>query len=267
MKNILSKLALLSFLMASPMLLQAKERIVVLSEEVGDVVVALGKADEVVGKNKFNKSKELANAPEVGLHRNVAIEAVLERNPTVVIGSHDTMPATIFDALNQKGVKAVNAFPKGDLETFLKGVETIGELVGEPEKGKELAKKWREELKPLKATGKKYILSYDGNFVAGKGTPSDELIKLAGGINGADFEGLRPMNREAWIESDPDVIILANHNESIVGGLEGFGKRPEIKGTKAFKNKKIFFWPVYDYFGFSPKTVEVVKKLHDLAED
>ena len=80
--KLLSKAITLSALLPfSSLSAQAYERIVVLTPDVADIVVALGSADKVVGKDQFNNSPRLAKAVSVGNHRNITAEPIIALKP------------------------------------------------------------------------------------------------------------------------------------------------------------------------------------------
>ena len=121
-------------------------------------------------------------------------------------------------------------------------------------------------MTPMQATGKRYLLSYDGRIVAGKGTVGDELIRRAGGINAANVSGLKPMSREGWLAAKPDVIIIADHNKAVVGGVSKFSQRPEIAVSAAGKNGGVHFWPADEFLRYSLNSPQVLKKLNATAK-
>lgn len=246
------------------------QRIVVLSPDVSDIVVALGHSREVVGKDFTDRNPALKEVPVVGVHRSMTPESVLGVQPELVLGSWMVQPASIFERLQKVGVKAVNVAPKDDFATYAQSIREIGKLIGEEAKANQLADQWLAEMKQHSQdgkTGKRFLLSYDGRIVGGKNTVPDKLIELAGGINAAaEVDGLKPLSREGWLAAKPDVIIVADHHSGMIGGVEGFSKRTEIADSNAVKNKKVALWPANDYFRYGLNTPEVVQKLHDLAK-
>ena len=130
-----------------------------------------------------------------------------------------------------------------------------------------MAQQFKSSIKAQPANGKRYILSYDGRYVAGKNTVGDVLIRLAGGTNAAaSVDGLKPFSREGWLNAKPDVIIIAKHNEKALGGLDKIMTRPEIASSPAGKNKRILFWQADDYMRYGLYTPDIVRKLHDLGK-
>ena len=245
---------------------QAYERIVALSPDVADVVIALGATNKLVGKDATNTNPALKNVPEVGMHRNITAESVLAVKPDLVLGSYMVQPASVYQRLTGLKVKAVNVAPKEDINTFASSIKTIGSYVGKKSQGATLANNWSKAMSPMPKTGKRYLLSYDGRIVAGKGTVGDELIRRAGGINAANVSGLKPMSREGWLAAKPDVIIIADHNQAVVGGVNKFSQRPEIAASAAGKNGGVHFWSADDFLRYGLNSPQVLKKLNAVAK-
>lgn len=245
---------------------QAYERIVAMSPDVADVVVALGATNKLVGKDATNTNPALKNVAAVGMHRNITAESVLAVKPDLVLGSYMVQPASIYQRLTGLKVKAVNVAPKEEVTTFANSIKTIGNYVDKKSQGTQLANNWRKEMSPMAKTGKRYLLSYDGRIVAGKGTVGDELIRRAGGINAANVSGLKPMSREGWLAAKPDVIIIADHNQKVVGGVSKFSQRPEIAVSAAGKNGGVHFWPADDFLRYGLNSPQVLKKLNSVAK-
>lgn len=257
----LSALAMSSLINAA----NAYSRIVVMSPDVADVVVALGAANKVVGKDALNDNPALKHAKTVGMHRNITAESVLAVKPDLVLGSYMVQPNSIYQRLNGLKIKAVNVAPREDVNTFANSIKLVGSYVGNRNRANQLASRWSQGMVPMKQTRKRYLLSYDGRIVAGKGTVGDELIRRAGGINAANVSGLKPLSREGWLAAKPDVIIIADHNKPVIGSLEKFRQRPEIAISPAGKKGGIYFWPANDFLRYGLDSPQVIKRLNTLA--
>lgn len=243
------------------------KRIVAMSPDVADIIVALGGANKVVGKNAVNKNPALKHAKAIGTHRNLSAEAVISVKPDLALGSYMVQPQSIYQRLNGLGMTAVNVAPKEDVATFSNSIIKIGTYIGKPAQAKQLAGKWQAGMTAKPANKTRYLLSYDGRYVAGTGTVGDTLIKLAGGINaGASVQGLKPMSREAWLQAKPDVIIIAEHHQKVIGSKAKFSQRPEVSVSPAGKNQNIHFWPANEYLRYGLTSPQVVKRLADLAK-
>lgn len=242
-------------------------RIVTLTPDVADIVVELGSAKEVVGRERVSTNPALKNVPSIGLFHGLSVEPIAARKPTLVLGSWMAQPTSIYANLNRVGVKAVNVAPKDDINGYAAGIRQIGQLIGKSKEANALADRWLSQVKQMPKTGKRYLISYDGRYVSGRGTAADELIRRAGGINAAAaIEGMKPMSREAWLAAKPDIILIAERNQKLTGGVQGLIKRPEIAASPAAKQKKIYFMPSNDIFRYGLNTPQVIPKLYKLAQ-
>lgn len=241
---------------------KAQERVVVLSGDVADVVAALGYSSKVVGRDDTNKNPAFSHAKSVGLHRNLTLEPIIALKPDLVIGSYMVEPKNLYERLKSLKINAHNVAPTPSKAAYEDSIRQIGKLFGKTDKANQIAGKWAKDMGARATTKKRYLLSYDGRIVAGRGTVGDELIRLAGGINAADVDGLKPMAREGWQNARADIIIIAKHQER---ALKGFALRPEILKNPAAKNGQIYFWPANDFLRYGLDSPQVLDKMHALG--
>lgn len=243
------------------------ERIVTLTPDVADIVVALGSGSEVVGRDVATKNPVLAQVSTIGLFHGLSVEPIAAKKPSITLGSWMAQPQNIYVHLNRVGIKAINVAPKDDIEHYPASILRIGELIGKSTQARKLADQWQKQIKTMPSNGKRYLISYDGRYVAGRGTAGDELIRRAGGINAAaHIDGMKPMTREAWLAAKPDIILIADHNAKIVNGAEGLAKRPEIASSPAAKQHRIYIWPANDIFRYGLNTPQIIQRMSDLAK-
>lgn len=242
------------------------QRIVVLTPDTADIVAELGAANQVVAIHDHNHHPAYQNKPTIGFYRTLSPEPIVAQRPDLVIGSYMALPPNTYTRLQQAGLKAENVNPQETVANYIAGIRRVGQLLNKPQAANQLAARFETGMRQLPATGRRYLLSYDGRHVAGRGTVGDTLIRLAGGINAAaGVEGLKPLSREAWLAAKPDVVIIAKHNESIVGGTQGISSRPELASSNAVRNGKVLFWNADDFLRFGLHSPQSVKRLNDLA--
>ncbi|GGY25671.1 heme/hemin ABC transporter substrate-binding protein [Paludibacterium paludis] len=245
----------------------AAERLVALTPDVADIVVALGAAKDVVGRNDASHQPELAHAAPIGLSRTLNAEPVARLKPTLVIGSPMAQPDSIYATLTRMAIPARKIGMREDGADYAQSIARIGELIGKPREAAALAQTWRQGMTPGVATGKRYLLSYDGRFVAGRNTAADTLIRAAGGINAAaELDGFKPLGKEGWAALRPDVIVLAEHNAAVFGGAAAFAKRPEIAASPAAKSGRIASWPAESFLRMGLASPQTVARLRSLAQ-
>lgn len=261
LKNI-KPLLLLGFLFSSPSF--ASERLVVLTPDVASVVAALGAGADVVGRDRSSRFPEIAHAPEVGFHRSLNLEPIARLRPTLVLGSAQAQPASLWTQFKQLSIRAEQISTREDGQDFAASVRKIGQILKREAAAEKIAQSWEKAMQPRAKNGLRYLFTYDGHLVAGKNTAADTLIRIAGGSNIATHEGFKPLNKEAWLRAMPDVVVLAAHQGAATGGVEGLMARPELQHTPAVKNKRVYALPAERLFRVdlsSPKTVEEIRGL------
>ena len=250
------------FLTAS---LAQAERIVVLTPEVADIVAALGASKEVVGRERSSTAPALKNVPVIGFLRALNAETIAGVKPTLVIGSDAAQPPAIWDQLKRLKINAVQVSSREDGADFAQSIRRIGQLVHKEQQAQRMAADWQRGMQPLAATGKRYVVSYDGHIVAGSDTAADTLIKAAGGINAAgNVKGFKPLTREAWQSLKPDVIILGGHAKAVHGGAASFKKRPEIASTPAGKRGKVYVMTPQQVLMISLESPRIIRRINQL---
>jgi iron complex transport system substrate-binding protein len=255
------KKTLLTALLLTTLSSAYAQRIVALSPDVADIAVALGAANEIVARDQTNQNPALKSKASIGIYRQLTAEPIIAAKPDLAVGSWMVQPASIYGHLKSAGINAVNIAPDDSIAAYPQSIRTLGKLINKSAQADALANQWQADMKQQPATGKRYLFSYDGRIAA------DELIRRAGGINAAGhIDGMKPLNREAWLAAKPDVIIIADHNSKVTGGAKVFAARPEVAGSNAAKQGKIYFWPANDMFRYGLDTPQVVRKLNGLAK-
>ncbi|QNM98315.1 heme/hemin ABC transporter substrate-binding protein [Chitinimonas koreensis] len=252
---------------------QAAERLVVLTSDVAEIVVALGKAAEVVGRDRASKQPELAKAGEIGSSRSLSAEPIVRLKPTLVIGSQLATPDGIWGQLGGLGIRAVKIGARENGSDYADMIRSVGKLIGAESDAGKLAGEWQAAMQSSAAAAsaaaaarKRVLITYEGKTVAGRDTPGDALIRAAGGINAAaGVDGYKPLDPEAIARLAPDLILVADHNRAVYGGLDGFKRRPDIAATPAGRNGKVFEVPVHEFFTINLGSPASVKKLRELS--
>lgn len=243
----------------------AAERIAVLTSDVAEIVVALGASGEVVARDRASRMRELAHASEIGFMRSLSAETIATTRPTLAIGSSAAQPPTLWPQLRAVGVRAEQVSLAEDGSDFAQAIRRVGTLIDKRAAADALSRDWQAKMAPRKPTARRYLVSYDGAMVAGRGTPADTLIAAAGGVNAAaGIQGYKVLSREAWRTLAPDVIVLAAHNTPVHGGAAQFAKRPEIAVTAAGRSGKVVEMSARDSMMVTLDSPAVVDRLRRL---
>ncbi len=185
-----------------------------------EVLLALGLQEAIVGVAESPENpEEVQPLPKVGLVWAPNLEAILDLEPDLVLGA----PPLLRDRLNALGIPAFSVGGEDmwitSISEVLEGIVELGRVVGLEDKARVLAGALAMEILALEARvlGRErpraaFFYLYDpasAPYVAGAGTPEDEVIRRAGGLNAfADLEGYPQLNVEEILLRDPEVIFV-----------------------------------------------------------
>lgn len=197
-----------------------------------EILVALGQVEKIVGvADSPENPPEVAQVPKVGTVWQPGLEAILALEPDLVLGADPLLR----DRLEALGVVVLSGPPKSagmwitDITSMLATIELVGQAMGAWEQAQLLCGGIAREFLAIEAKvlGRErptaaVLYLYDPAgvpYVAGRGTPEDELIVRAGGLNAfADLSGYLQASAEAVLARDPDVIFVGiGQRENLCG--------------------------------------------------
>ena len=193
-------------------------RIVCLTEETVETLYLLGEEERIVGVSGYavRPARVRREKPRVAAFISADIDKILALEPDLVLTFSD-LQAKIVSDLVKRGV-AVHAFNQRDLIGIYAMIETLGALVGAPEKGARLATEMRERAGRVAARTadgprpRVYFEEWDEPMISGIGWVS-ELVEIAGGVDAfpelarRDAAKDRIVTREQVIKARPDIVI------------------------------------------------------------
>jgi iron complex transport system substrate-binding protein len=193
-------------------------RVISLSPSASDIVVALGRADALVGVDQF--SRELAGVPDslpsLGGLFAPDLERAIELAPTLVLGVRSENQAAFFAQLRARGVRVLEIDSSGSLEQVLASYAEIGRALGREAEAEALVARVRAELDEvarsvagLDRPRVALVVEREPLYVAAGGSFASALIEAAGGRNVfGDLENAYPqVSLELLAERAPDVLI------------------------------------------------------------
>ena len=247
-------------------------KIVSLNGAITEIVSALGHEKELVGVDVTSTYPESVKqtAKDLGHVSSISIESVIALQPTMILATAKDLTPDLIAKIKSAGIEA-HIFEQTISETGTK--ELIKEVAGvlHNTEYKALQDKIDTDLKGVQALKSKpkvlfiYARGAGTLMVAGKNTPVEKMIALAGGENATlSFEDYKPLTPEAVIQGNPDVILMFTSGLGSLGGPAGVLKIPGIDKTKAGKNKRIIAMDGGLLSGFGPRLGEAAKELNTL---
>lgn len=249
-------------------------RIVSLGGAITEIIYELNLQKYLVGVDTTsNYPLEVKKYPSVGYARALSVEGVLSLSPTHILATEDVGPPAFVRAI--KSNKKIN-FQILDSEYGFNGlikrvreVAGIGNAIASQDKLiQRLNESWRTAYlnqqviqQPPKVL---FLLSHQASrlLVSGRDTGAAAMIHYAGGVNAmTSYVGYKPLNIEAFIEANPDIILMTKQSESILGGLQGLLKIPALGSVAAVRNHRFISIDANQLLGFGPRLPETVLEL------
>jgi iron complex transport system substrate-binding protein len=219
-------------------------RIVCLTEETVETLYLLGEQERIVGVSGYavRPPQVRREKPRVGAFTSADIEKIVALAPDLVLTFSD-LQADIVAQLVRRGI-AVHAFNQRDIAGILAMIETLGALVGVPEKGVRLAQELRDRVAGVAArTGGGlrplvYFEEWDEPMISGIGWVT-ELVEAAGGAEAfPEFARHaaaqdRIVSPEQVIAARPDIVIGSwcgkKFQPERFAARPGFGVLPAVR--------------------------------------
>lgn len=248
---------------------QVAKRIVSLNGAITEIVCALGFEKAIAGVDVTSTyPASMLQVPKVGHNRNISAEPVLALQPDLILATDNFIQPSVIEQFKAVGVKTVQVKQEFSIDGTKKLITAIAAALNVPAKGAELCKQLDKEKQSLqvKQQSKKVLFIYARGagtmMVAGKETPLDKIIALAGAQNAAgSFNDFKPLTPEALVTANPDVILMFEDGLKSMGGIDGLLKVQGITQTTAGKQKKVIVMDGQLLTGFGPRVVQAVKEL------
>jgi iron complex transport system substrate-binding protein len=249
---------------------------------LSQTVFELGLGDQVVGRDvstQFDEAKKLPLVTSNGHDLNA--ESILELDPTVILTDTSLGPWDVILQMRDSGIPVVVTDSRRSLDNTGSLTQEVADALGVPDEGAELAQRIEKEAAATraaiadvapKAVQDKlrmvflYVRGQAGvYYMFGKGSGADGLIEAVGGYDVTreiGWSGMKPVNDEAIIAAQPDLIIMMTKGLESVGGVDGLLDRlPAIANTPAGQHRRIVDMQDSQVLSFGPRTAEVLNSL------
>ncbi|RLE56666.1 MAG: ABC transporter substrate-binding protein [Thermoprotei archaeon] len=249
------------------------ERVVVLQSYWAEVIVALGKANTIVGVGSYVPydeylPPEVRDLPKVGsIFRGVNVEAIASLKPDVVIMDFGYGKADeIIKKLEQMGIPVIGLFIRG-IEDEIKAIEILGKVLGAEEKAKKLIEFIKTRYGKLKELGAKVpeskrlkVVFISGSSVLKGGALSlyanaswGRAVEDIGAVNVAlhEFPNKKwpKVDFETLVKWDPDVVFITSSVKYVQKVLDKVASDTRWHVLKAYKSGRIYVVPCWGSIG------------------
>lgn len=249
-------------------------RVVSLNPAATEVIFAIGAESQLVGRSRWDEHPaEALQIPAVGDGIRPNIEAVLAKQPTLVILYATSENRAAAEALTRAGVRTM-ALRVDHIEQFVSLTRRLGTALGASARASMVVDSVTRTLAAVRAVTRDvprravvWPLWQQPVMVVGRGSYLDELIEIAGGRNVFhDLEAPSPsVSIEEIARRNPDVVVGTTRTRA---DMEG---RPQWNAVRAVREGR---WVVDDpaltgrpSVGLGMAAVSLARALHpELAE-
>lgn len=250
-----------------------QERIISLMPSNTEILYALGMEDEMIGVSTVDDYPKSVKKLEQFDAMKLNYEALLKVKPTMIF-AHESMKSQekVLKRLSDKGIKVVTVKDAQNFDEMYASIDQIGQAVKKEKEADKLEAKIKKEIDDVvntyskKLSGKKVLIEVSPApeiYTGGKDTMFDDMIHKLGSVNVFhDIKGWQPVNSEAIIKRDPDVII-ATSDMTDKAYRESVEKRGGFSNVNAVKQGAVYTIEA-DYI--SRPGPRIAKGLKELAE-
>jgi iron complex transport system substrate-binding protein len=191
-------------------------RIVSLVPSVTGTIVALGAADRLIARTRYDLDPALAALPSLGGGLDPSIEGIVALRPDLVIAWNARDDRVIVPRLRASGIPVYVAEIQDTTAVFAT-LDRVGVLLGLPERADSVSGALRDtfaavvaETPPGPRPTALYLIAEDPPRTAGPGTFIGQAIEIAGALPAFPelSEDWPTVALEAVMARSPDVIVL-----------------------------------------------------------
>ncbi len=197
-------------------LAQPARRIVSLIPSATETLLALGAAEQLVARTRYDVAPEVQHLPLVGGSVDPSIEMIVSLKPELVVSWESDKRQQFRERLTALGIPIFMLRTQDTTDVF-RGLANLGALTGHTPDAQRVSTALRAQLEDvrssvqsLKAPTVMYVVFNDPPMTAGPRTFIGQLITLAGGRSIFDDAASNWPNvtMEEIVRRDPDVVVV-----------------------------------------------------------
>lgn len=226
----------------------------------------------------------ITRLPSVGYHRALSAEGIISMRPTMLLTDGNLGPDAVVEQVRKVGIPVVVMTPGSTPDSARALMTRLGKEFHHEHDADSVIARWNHDMAAVladttmwdKAPRPRVLVMHFGqianDYLAIKrGTPADQLIRWAGGVNAIDsIGGMLRLTPELIAKAAPDIIIATDVGYDRVGSADKFAALPGVSLTPAGRAKRIYRVDETEVMYYGPRTPasleKIVKWLHPPGE-
>jgi len=249
------------------------ERVVSIDGSLTEIIYALQAENSLVAVDTTSRYPQAATKlPDVGYMRQLSAEGILALSPTLVLASTDAGPDSVFEQLQQAGVRVVRIRNDYSVDGVLNKIQAVADALNKTEAGRALAGNIKQQADAALASipadaappATLFILGAGnrGLMAAGSKTQADAMLALLNARNVMAYNGYKPVSAEAVLQAGPEVVLIAN-TEAVANNsqTQSAALSTQLAMTPAFSQQRIHTLDTSLVLGFGPRIGSALEQL------
>ena len=255
-------------------------RLITLFGDITEIVYALEVEEFLVARDTSSiYPRVVEELPNLGFAGALNAEAILDFEPTLIIGTPMAGPPEVLEQLRQAGIEVLIIEDLNGLDAPQIKIRFVGAALGIPDRAERLALDVEKRMAAVMVAAENdnplrvmhiYIRRGGLQLVSGSGNKAEAIIEAAGGIDAAAESGIvgwQPLTPEALVAADPDVYLVMDRGLEVIGGIEGLLEIPGMAETKAGRGPYVISMADLYLLGFGPRLPEAIADLARFLEE
>lgn len=251
-------------------------RVVSVSKQINEYLYDIHAESVLVARDLTSiYPPQIKSLPSVGYHRALSAEGIISMKPTMFLNDGNLGPEAVVGQVQKVGIPIVTMLPGSTQDSAQLLMTNLGKQFHHEHQADSVIAVWRASMdsaladtmqwagKPKPRVMVMHMGQIANSYLALKrGSPADQMIQWAGGVNAIDsVGGMLRLTPELIAKAAPDIIIATDVGFDRLGSADKFAAMPGVALTPAGKNKRIYRVDETEVMYYGPRTAATIKKL------
>jgi iron complex transport system substrate-binding protein len=251
-------------------------RVVAVSKQINEYLYDIHAESILVARDLTSiYPPQITKLPSVGYHRALSAEGIISMKPTMLLTDGNLGPDAVVVQVKKVGIPVVNMVPGSTQDSAQLLMANLGKQFHHEHDADSVIAAWRAGMDSALADTTKWVgkpkprvmVMHMGQIANSylalkRGSPADQMIQWAGGVNAIDsVGGMLRLTPELIAKAAPDIIIATDVGFDRLGSADKFAAMPGVALTPAGKAKRIYRVDETEVMYFGPRTAASIRKI------
>ena len=253
-------------------------RVVSVSKQINELLYAIGAQDVLVARDLTSiYPPAIQRLPSVGYHRALSADGIISMKPTLFLTDGNVGPDAVLQQLRTVGIPILELRAGSAPDSAEALLVRLGREFHREHAADSVLAEWRRGMKEvlrdsarlaaIRSPRPRVLVMHFGQLnnsylAVGRGSPADQMIAWAGGVNAIDSVGrMTRLTPELIAKAAPDVIIATDVGFDRVGSVANFAQLPGVGLTPAAKAGRIHRIDESEIMYFGPRTPAAARRI------